>query len=126
MANLLVVVDLISYGPEISHCAYVPKLNHQAERQHVCAPYWLWSHTHDFSFQSVAAHSHGVSSPPMLYDYHLNYPFINRLKGIKFMGVKGLNPYIISNGANSVVECTLRLYANSIKGIQSSQFFKFF
>jgi len=37
-----------------------------------CAPYWLWSHTHGFSFQSVAAHSHGVSSPPMLYDYHPN------------------------------------------------------
>ena len=38
------------------------------------------------------------------------------------MGVKGLNPYIISNGENSVVECTLRLYANSINGKQFSQF----
>jgi len=28
-------------------------------------------------------------------------------KGIKSMGVKGLNPYIILNGENSVVECTL-------------------
>jgi hypothetical protein len=28
-------------------------------------------------------------------------------KGIKFMGVKGLDPYIILNGKNSVVECTL-------------------
>ena len=47
-------------------------------------------------------------------------------KGIKSIGVKGLNPYTISNGENSVVECTLRLYANSINGKQSSQFFKFF
>jgi hypothetical protein len=28
-------------------------------------------------------------------------------KGIKFMGVKGLNLYIILNGKNSIVECTL-------------------
>jgi hypothetical protein len=27
------------------------------------------------------------------------------------MGVKGLDPYIILNGKNSVVECTLWLYA---------------
>ena len=42
------------------------------------------------------------------------------------MRVKGLNPHTISNGENSVIECTLRLYANSINGKQSSQFFKFF
>jgi hypothetical protein len=41
-------------------------------------------------------------------------------KGIKSIGVKGLNPYTISNGENSVVECTLRLYANSINGKQFS------
>jgi len=29
------------------------------------------------------------------------------------MGVKGLNPYTISNGENLVVKCTMRLYANS-------------
>jgi hypothetical protein len=28
-------------------------------------------------------------------------------KEIKFIRVKGLNPYTISNGENSVVECTL-------------------
>jgi hypothetical protein len=70
MAHLLMVVALISYGPEISPCAYTPKPNHQAERQHVCAPYWFWSHTHDSSFQSVAAHSNEVFAPPVFYDYH--------------------------------------------------------
>ena len=60
MAHLLLVVALIFYGPEISPFAYAPKPNRRAERQHVCAPYWLWSHTHDSSFQYVAAHSHEV------------------------------------------------------------------
>ena len=72
MAHLLVVVALISYGPEISPCAYAPKPNRRPERQHVCAPYWLWSHTHNSFFQSVAAHSYEEFSPPMLYDYHPN------------------------------------------------------
>jgi hypothetical protein len=66
-----------------------------------------------------------VSSPPVLYDYHPNKPFPTG-KGIKSIRVKGLNPYTILNGENSVVECTLRLYANSINGKQSSKFFKFF
>jgi len=35
-------------------------------------------------------------------------------KWIKSMRVKGLNPYTISNGENPIVECTLRLYANSM------------
>ena len=42
------------------------------------------------------------------------------------MRVKRLNPYTISNGENSVVECTFQLYANSINDKQYSQFFKFF
>jgi hypothetical protein len=42
------------------------------------------------------------------------------------MGVEGLNPYTILNGENSVIECILQLYANSINGKQSSHFFKFF
>jgi hypothetical protein len=33
-------------------------------------------------------------------------PFING-KAIKSIGVKGFNPYTISKGENSVVECTL-------------------
>jgi hypothetical protein len=74
MVNLLVVVALIFYGPEISPYAYAPKLNRQAERQHVSASYWLWSHTHGSSFQFVVAHSYGLSSPPMLCDYHPNLP----------------------------------------------------
>jgi len=72
MAYLFVVVALISYVPEISPCAYAPKPNRRAKRQHVCAPYWLWSHTHDSSLQSVATHSHEVFSPSVLYDYHPN------------------------------------------------------
>ena len=66
MGHLLVIVALISYGPEISSCAYAPKPNRRAERQHVCASYWLWSHTHGSYFQYVVAHSYGVSSPPVL------------------------------------------------------------
>jgi len=112
MAHLLMVVALISYGPEISHCAYVPKPNHQVERQHVWAPYWLWSHTHVFSFQFVAAHSHEVSSPPML-PSKLTLSSIG--KGIKSMGVKGLNPYTISNGENSVVECNTTIICRIYK-----------
>jgi hypothetical protein len=42
MAHLLVAIALISYGPEISPYAYAPKPNRWAEKQHVCAPYWLW------------------------------------------------------------------------------------
>jgi hypothetical protein len=42
------------------------------------------------------------------------------------MGVKGLRIYTISNGENSMVKCTLRLYANSINGKQSSQFLSYF
>jgi len=72
MTYLLMVVALIFQGPEISPCAYAPKHNCWAERQHVCTLCWFCSHTHDFSFQSVAAHSHGVSSSPVLYDYDPN------------------------------------------------------
>jgi hypothetical protein len=42
MAHLLVAIALISYGPEIYPYAYAPKPNRWAEKQHVCAPYWLW------------------------------------------------------------------------------------
>jgi len=161
MAHLLVVVALISYGLKISHCAYAPKPNCRAERQHDCAPYGLWSHTHGSSFQFVAAHSHMHPNPidglkdnmiaPFIGFGHTRFLFsiccrtllwsvfttcalripskltlLSTGKEIKSMGIKGLNPYTISNGENSVIECTLRLYANSINGKQSSQFFKLF
>jgi len=53
MAHLLMVVALISYGPEISPCAYATKPNRRAKRQHVYAPYWFWSHTHDSSYPAL-------------------------------------------------------------------------
>jgi len=70
MAYLLMGVACISFGSKISPYAYAPKLNSRADRQHVCAPCWLWLHTHGSSFQFVAAHSHGMSSQLVLYDYH--------------------------------------------------------
>jgi hypothetical protein len=56
----------------LSPCAYASKPNCRAKRQHVCVLYWLWSNTHDSSFQSITAHSHEVSSLPVLYGYHPN------------------------------------------------------
>jgi hypothetical protein len=41
MAHLLMDVAWISYGLEITPCAYIPKPNSGTERQHVCALYWL-------------------------------------------------------------------------------------
>jgi len=90
MAHLLVVVALISYGLEISPCAYAPIPNCWAERQHVCAPYWLWSYTHDSFFQSFTAHFHEVSSPPVLYDCHPNKPFHQQAKESNPLELKGL------------------------------------
>ena len=67
-----------------------------------------------------------VFSPPVLYDYHPNQPFHQQAKESNPWDLKGLNLYTISNDENLVVECTLRLYANSINGKEASQFFKFF
>jgi hypothetical protein len=59
-------------------------------------------------------------------NYHPNQPFHQQAKESNPWDLKGLNLYTISNDENLVVECTLRLYANSINGKEASQFFKFF
>jgi hypothetical protein len=122
--GLLMVVALISYRPEISHCTYAPKPNRQAERQHVLHPFIVVGRIHTIPLFNLLPHT------LMECLHHLCFTIIIQpnpfSKGIKSIEVKGLNPYTISNGENSIAECTLRLYANSINGKQSSQFFKFF
>jgi hypothetical protein len=125
MVNFLVGVAWIFYRLEIFPCAYAPKLI--LSWKTTCLRPLLALVAYTWFFFSICCCTLSWS---VFTTYALWLPskliILSIDKWIKSMGVKWLNSYIILNGENSIVECTVWLYANSTNDKQSFQFFKFF